>query len=232
LVGKDVSMQKLFPYLLELVDDKDPEVKIFAIRSFIKFAEVIGTDLMNPLVPHLKNLLDDKKWRVRVAAYETIVELALFYQKNVELFTKVLEPLFMGFVKDRAQTIRDFGVKKLPPLIQVYKTDWVFSSLLPKLNDALNKENGYLFRITALHCLQAVAQNIDINIVNDKILPILLKIAKDTVPNVKFTVIKILKSISIKGDIISSQIKPILQELSNDQDRDVQYFAQEALSSL
>ena len=28
LVGKDISMQKLFPYLLELVDDKDADVKI------------------------------------------------------------------------------------------------------------------------------------------------------------------------------------------------------------
>jgi len=28
LVGKDTSMQKLFPYLLELVEDKDPDVKI------------------------------------------------------------------------------------------------------------------------------------------------------------------------------------------------------------
>ena len=28
LVGKDISIQKLFPYLLEIVDDKDPDVRI------------------------------------------------------------------------------------------------------------------------------------------------------------------------------------------------------------
>ena len=28
LVGKDISMQKLFPYLLEILDDKDADVKI------------------------------------------------------------------------------------------------------------------------------------------------------------------------------------------------------------
>ena len=48
----------------------------------MKFAEVIGTDLLNPLVPHIKNLLEDKKWRVRIAGYETIVDLALYYQVN------------------------------------------------------------------------------------------------------------------------------------------------------
>ena len=76
----------------------------------------------------------------------------------------------MAFVKDRAHTIREFGVKKLPVnkyvsiiiaysssiqnLIQVYKVEWVFGNLLPKLQEALKQENGYLFRITALYCLQ------------------------------------------------------------------------------
>jgi len=231
LVGKDVSMQKLFPYLLELVEDKDPDVKIAAIKSFVRFAEVVGADLMNPLVQHLKNLIDDKKWRVRIAAYETISELALFYQ-NYDLYTKIMEPIFMGFLKDRAHTIREFGIKKLPSLIQVYKIEWVYNGLLPKLNDALNKDNGYLFRITAIYCLQAVAQSVSTDIMNDKILPLLLKSGKDTVPNVKFTVIKILKSLTTKSDNISMQIKPFLTELANDTDRDVQYFAQDALNSL
>ena len=78
----------------------------------------------------------------------------------------------MVFVKDRAHTIREFGVKKLPVnkylsiiiansfviqnLIQVYKVEWVFGNLLPKLQEALKQENGYLFRITALYCLQVV----------------------------------------------------------------------------
>jgi serine/threonine-protein phosphatase 2A regulatory subunit A len=231
LVGKDISMQKLFPYLLELVEDKDPDVKINAIKSFVRFAEVVGADLMNPLVPHLKNLIDDKKWRVRISAYETISELALFYQ-NYDLFIKIMEPIFMGFLKDRAHTIREFGVKKLPSLIQVYKTEWVYNGLLPKLNDALNKDNGYLFRITAIYCLQAVAQSVSQEIANDKILPILLKTGKDSVPNVKFTVIKLLKGLNTKSEIINMQIKPYFQELTNDPDRDVAYFATDALNSL
>jgi len=232
LVGKEASMQKLFPYMLELVEDKDPDVRISAIKAFVRFAEVVGTDLMNPLVQHLKNLIDDKKWRVRISAYETIVDLALFYQ-NYDLFSKVMEPIFMGFLKDRAHTIREYGVKRLPNLIQVYKIDWVYASLLPKLNEALNKENGYLFRISALYCLQAVAQSVAQDVANDKVIPLLLKAGKDSVPNVKFTVIKILKSIAGKNDGTTNQLmKPILQELTNDTDRDVQYFAQDALAGM
>jgi len=123
------------------------------------------------------------------------------------------------------------ALKKLPSLIQVYKIEWVYNGLLPKLNEALNKDNGYLFRITAIYCLQAVAQSVSQEIVTDKILPLLLKVGKDTVPNVKFTVIKMLKTITTKSDVINMQIRPFLQELVNDTDRDVQYFAQDAINS-
>jgi len=60
--------------------------------------------------------LEDKKWKVRIAAYETISDLALFYQ-NYDIFVKTLEPLLVLFLKDRAQIIRDFGIKKLANII-------------------------------------------------------------------------------------------------------------------
>jgi len=59
----------------------------------------------------------------------------------------------MAYLKDRVHTIREFGVKRLPALIQAFKTDWALLGLLNKLTDGLNKENGYLFRITALYSL-------------------------------------------------------------------------------
>lgn len=51
-----------------------------AMRTFPKFAEVVGTDIMNPLMSHVKNLMEDKKWRVRIAAYETITTIALQFK--------------------------------------------------------------------------------------------------------------------------------------------------------
>lgn len=51
-----------------------------AIKTFTKFAEVVGTDIMNPLMIHVKNLMEDKKWRVRIAAYETIHNIALQFK--------------------------------------------------------------------------------------------------------------------------------------------------------
>ena len=36
-------------------------------------------------------------------------------------------------------------------MVQVYKIEWVNSSLLPKLVEALDRDSTYLLRISALH---------------------------------------------------------------------------------
>lgn len=87
----------------------------------------------------------------------------------MELFVKSIEPVYLNYLKDRAQTIREFGVNGLPvknapyqmlthlsiqALVQTFPNEWFFANLLPKLNDALSKENSYLLRITALYSLK------------------------------------------------------------------------------
>jgi serine/threonine-protein phosphatase 2A regulatory subunit A len=55
---------------------------------------------------------------------------------------------------------------------------------------------------------------------------------KDPIPNVRFTVAKLLKQSKsyIDGSVMQSQIIPGLKEMTNDPDRDVQYYATIALS--
>jgi serine/threonine-protein phosphatase 2A regulatory subunit A len=204
-----------------------------ALKSSVKFVNVMGPELMQALSSHLKTLIEDKKWRVREALYNTLFDLALVYQ-NQDVFIKQIEPLLFGFLKDRAQTIRESSIKRLSSLVQVYKHDWLLNGCLPKFNETLNKQNGYAFRISGLYCLQSIAQNLSTEIVTDKILPILIKNARDDVPNVKLVAVRIIKSLLLKLDqnSVNSQIKPLLQELSNDNDKDVKYFAQEALVSI
>ena len=64
------------------------------------------------------------------------------------------------------------------------------------------------------------------------IVPILLNYCKDPVPNVRFGTIKILTQILEKLDqtTVVSKIKPILLEMAKDADRDVKYFAKQALT--
>lgn len=233
LLGRDVSNSKLLPSVLELIEDKDATVKISCVKSLHLFAGVFGPELINPLAPHLKTLLEDKRWRVRESIYDVLADLALIYQ-NQELFSRHIEPLFFTFLKDRANTIREAGVRRIAALIQTFKTQWFLSNCLPKLTETLIKSNPYLLRITGLYCLKAAAQALPSETVSEKILPLLLKNGKDDVANVRIVVVRIIKSLILKFDnnSVSFQVKPLLQELSNDQDKDVQFYAQEALLSI
>jgi serine/threonine-protein phosphatase 2A regulatory subunit A len=74
----------------------------------------------------------------------------------------------------------------------------------------------------------------DVNTAQHEVLPILLEMACDTVPNVRFNVAKGLGVLgtSFNESVYESQITPILDLLNEDPDRDVRYFAGQTCVSL
>lgn len=61
--------------------------------------------------------------------------------------------MFMTYLKDRIAVVRENGVEKLAGLIQTYK-DWALGKLFTKLVECINKENGYLYRLTSIQSLR------------------------------------------------------------------------------
>jgi serine/threonine-protein phosphatase 2A regulatory subunit A len=60
-----------------------------------------------------------------------------------------------------------------------------------------------------------------------------MKYCKDPIPNVKFCVAKLLKKIMPKMDTqtVMSKVKPVLNEMAGDADKDVAYYAKVAVNS-
>jgi len=235
LMPKETSAQKLLPNLIELFNDENQEVRQGAARAACMFAEAIGPEILLNLNGPIGQLIKDQKWRVRVEALITVSDLAEYFH-DVGIFQKYLESLFLSFLKDRASAVRDLGVERLKKVVDVLGQDWVFSSLMPKLNEQLNKENGYLFRITALSCLEGIASRVNPESSAEKIFPVIFKNLKDPVPNVRFVCIKILKNLvkiykqhKFDNPQIMNTIKQNLTDLLEDQDVDVKYFAQDAV---
>ena len=70
-------------------------------------------------------------------------------------------------------------------------------------------------------------------VAHSKFTPLTLQMAKDPVPNVRFSVARTLHTLiaHIDSSVVQKQIKPCLLSLSEDSDRDVQYFASQALQA-
>jgi hypothetical protein len=71
----------------------------------------------------------------------------------------------------------------------------VSKSLLPEITGILNNKHNYLERTTGLYCLQGVSEVCSAEFTREKVIPLILKLAKDPVPNVRFVTCKVFSSI-------------------------------------
>ena len=94
-------------------------------------------------------------------------------------------------------------------------------------------KKGYNYRICCLYSLGEVMPMISKETISNIIVPVFLKGAKDDIPNVRFCVFKIIadKRAFIDSVTFNNIIVPCLKDNCNESDKDVSYFAQQALSA-
>lgn len=194
--------------------------------------EVIGIrQLSQSLLPAIVELAEDAKWRVRLAIIEYMPLLA--GQLGVEFFDEKLNSLCMAWLVDHVYAIREAATNNLMKLVQKFGTEWAQNTIVPKVLVMANDPN-YLHRMTTLFCINALSEACGKEITTKQMLPIVLKMAGDQVANVRFNVAKSLQKIGpiLDTNALQGEVKPVLQKLGQDEDMDVKYFAQEAISVL
>uniref|UniRef100_A0A8I5Y968 Protein phosphatase 2 scaffold subunit A beta n=1 Tax=Rattus norvegicus TaxID=10116 RepID=A0A8I5Y968_RAT len=129
--------------------------------------------------------------------------------------------------------IREAATNNLMKLVQKFGTEWAQNTIVPKVLVMANDPN-YLHRMTTLFCINALSEACGKEITTKQMLPIVLKMAGDQVANVRFNVAKSLQKIGpiLDTNALQGEVKPVLQKLGQDEDMDVKYFAQEAISVL
>lgn len=231
VLGKDKAVELLLPLFVRLLKDEIPDVRMSVVPSLGTLNEVIGSDLIaQQIIPEIATLADDPQWRVRLAVCEQIPGLAGSLGQSV--FNDKLKALVLAWLEDNVFSIRSNASICIAKLCKVLGAGWVTSSLLPKLTSmANNKESEtYLSRLTALFLMQSCAETMDKDNVNKGALPIVLKLCKDPVANVRFNAARALELMAPK--LASKEVKPTLDTMTKDSDIDVQYYSKQALAAL
>jgi serine/threonine-protein phosphatase 2A regulatory subunit A len=112
-------------------------------------------------------------------------------------------------------------------------SEWAVKNLLPRVKEVMENQS-YLRRMNAVQAISLMATVMDEPTAQWEILPILLEMHCDPVPNVRFNVAKGLSLVGplFKSSMFEGQIVPILTLMIEDSDRDVRYFASKSFDSL
>lgn len=178
-------------------------------------------------MPAIVELAEDRQWRVRLAIIDYIPLLAA--ELGVDFFNDKLGNLCMTWLGDSVYSIREAATTNLKRLTEVFGVEWAQNNIIPKVL-ALSSHNNYLYRMTVLFAISVLSKVVGPDVVNDTMLPLLVKMAQDPVPNIRFNVCKTLQALipSLDSTVVQARVKPVLSKLLEDKDQDVRYFGQQA----
>jgi serine/threonine-protein phosphatase 2A regulatory subunit A len=249
ILGKEETIAHLLPMFLQMLKDEFPDVRLHIISKLEQVNKVIGIQLLSQsLLPAIVQLAEDKQWRVRLAIIEYIPLLAS--QLGVEFFDEQLSDLCMGWLGDTVFSIREAATENLKKLTEVFGVEWSKASIIPKVI-AMGQHPNYLYRMTTCFAVSTLTPVVNLEIIENSLLPILERLVTDEIPNIRFNVAKSYAVLiatlrrlpadktlaevekseepitpSPKSlELIQSRVVPSLEKLQEDDDVDVRYFA-------
>mmetsp|Transcript_55789 Transcript_55789/g.126035 ORF Transcript_55789/g.126035 Transcript_55789/m.126035 type:complete len:596 (+) Transcript_55789:102-1889(+) len=235
IFGAKLTVDYLSNIFLQLIRDENPEVRLKLIGTMGNMSDVIDIDVLSQsLLPSIKELGKDRMWRVRLAVIECMPSLAKY--SGEANFTQELGPLFMHWLVDPVFTVRDTTAGMLWRLSEVLGMKWAEAHVVPHLQTLVNHKN-YLYRISAMLCSSALAKVAGAQFLDEHLIPLVVKMASDPIPNVRFNAAKSIQAlhkacVSVSPTAIDRSLAPCLHQLQNDQDPDVKFFAQRAMSEM
>ena len=194
---------------------------------------VVGVDLLSQsLLPAIVDLAEDAKWRVRLAVIGHIPKLA--QHLGGDFFSDKLNALCLTWLGDDVYAVRRAAAENLEMLADHFGEQWSCQQLVPRL-ESMHSHTNYLQRMTALYGVQVLARSLSRDTLETTLLPSVLELAIDPVPNVRFTVARTLEVVvresggldsGAKGSGLGREIVSALNKLLSDSDKDVRFFAE------
>lgn len=254
ILPRQSTIDKLLPIFLEMLKDEFPDVRLNIISNLSVVNETIGMDLLSTsLLPAITELAQDNKWRVRLAIIEYIPKLAS--QLGEPFFNNELLTLCMSWLWDPVFVVRDAAVNNLKELTVIFGSAWADEHIVTRLlnikEERITEEEGitvdqvdfsnFIIRITCLFAFTKLVPVIDTAIVVNKILPFINSLTADSVPNIRFnvaksyaTVVEVLQQLQYAElpTLVSEGILPSLDNLLNDNDVDVVFYAKESIAKI
>ena len=159
--------------------------------------------------------------------------------------------------------IREAAIQNLKKLIDVFGIEWANQAVIPQVLENA-KHTNYLYRMTVLYSIVAMApvvrdraattaeackrllcscthrpfspllSQVGPELLTGTLLPMVIQMSADPVPNVRFNAAKTLRQLApmLDAATVVERVRPCLTTLVDDQDHDVSYFATQGLQGI
>ena len=244
VLGQAATVESLLPLFLRLLKDGSAQVRLNVIAHLEALNGVLGVaTLAQSLLPAVQELSADRSWRVRQATVDFMPQLARQLGPAAFEAQPELAELCLAWLADPVFAVREAAAANLRRLAEVFGAAWAEAVLVPRLL-ALRPEDArtaFQQRMTALAAMVALGEAAGAPLLAARLLPAIARLARDAVPNVRFSVARSLQRLAASSALrgaaeapaaVRDVVRPCLEGLAADADADVRFFAQRALSSL
>jgi len=242
ILGQDIVVNDLIPIFNGFLRDLD-EVRIGLLKHLADFLKLLPSDLRRDYLPKLSDFLDmdnDRNWRFRQELAEQLGKLVpLFTPKEVKTY---LAPIAILLIKDQVAAVRQSAIQVHTIIVKTLLEDnsaapaayGLIRVLLADLVDELVRSVLWSHRQTyAFLALKLFdEQALDHAQYAQDVLPSLLDLSYDKVPNVRLAVARVLNQIRQMTYFVKEanphhgRMEQVIEELSKDDDADVKAFLQ------
>mmetsp|Transcript_65918 Transcript_65918/g.151005 ORF Transcript_65918/g.151005 Transcript_65918/m.151005 type:complete len:591 (-) Transcript_65918:122-1894(-) len=230
LMGQQTTVNEVLPVVLQLMRDEKAEVKLALVGTLSELSTVMGIEMLKQsLIPQIGELIEDKQWRIREAVLQNGPVLARHLGEAS--FTDDVCPLMLKLCMDTVSDVRLAAAQCLRQLTNILGEPWMEVNVVNHVQEMATNESSYLIRIAALNCILELHDVISENTVVKCFIPLIVNLAKDPVPNVRFNANSVALTLSKKltESCVQQHLRPVFVELTQDPDVDVKYYAVEAL---
>uniref|UniRef100_A0A1B6DIY0 WW-binding domain-containing protein n=2 Tax=Clastoptera arizonana TaxID=38151 RepID=A0A1B6DIY0_9HEMI len=235
IVGEEVATEDLVPIFSGLIKDLD-EVRIGALKHLAHFLKLLRPSGRNTFLPKLVDFLMtdyEWNWRFREELADQLLQcLSLFSPQDI---CTHVSPVAIVLLLDKVAAVKNKALLLVTELVKhVSAKNSLLRELLTELAGQFAHSNRWNRRQTfALLCSCLINERVlsDEMFARD-ILPHLLDLSWDKVPNVRLAVARTLSSDIMHHHYFCDSQNPhyeillqTLRRLQSDTDRDVRYFA-------
>jgi serine/threonine-protein phosphatase 2A regulatory subunit A len=227
-VGTESSANVMADLIVKMLTDEDGCVRLRVLAKLPRIAEEIP-NLLTRITPVLKTLYNDSNWRVRRAVAEGMPGIVA--SMGPEFFQNHFMTEYLQTLKDGVSEVRVGICETFPHMIEACTGEWFFTNIFATVKLLIRDE--YLVRLSMIGGLRAMlrATSALSESHQGEVLIFIFGLTKDPVPNIRLRAAQALASICDDPNTDSNrmqQIKPVMQELQADKDKDVKFFASAA----